>query len=116
MGMLSEFKEFAMKGNVMDMAVGIVIGGAFTKIVNSLVSDVIMPGVSPLMGKMGEIAKLGIKIQEKTEGQEEIVLRYGAFINNIVDFLIVAFCVFIVIKNMNRLKDFAAGSKPKEAT
>jgi large conductance mechanosensitive channel len=116
MGMMSEFKEFAMKGNVMDMAVGIVIGGAFTKIVNSLVSDVIMPGVSPLMGKMGEIAKLGIKIQEKAEGQEEIVLRYGAFVNNIVDFLIVAFCVFIVIKYMNKLKDLSSVIKPKASS
>lgn len=105
MGMIQEFKEFAMKGNVIDMAVGIVIGGAFTKIVDSLVKDVVMPLLSPLLSQTGEIAKLGITLREKTEGQEAIVLRYGAFLNSAVDFVIVAFTVFIVIKQMNKLRE-----------
>lgn len=115
MGMLSEFKEFAMKGNVIDMAVGLVVGNAFGKIVQSLVADVIMPAVSPLMGAMGNIASRSITISEKTDTADAVVLKYGVFLTNIVDFLIVAFCVFMVIKQMNRLKDLA-GNLSKKTT
>jgi large conductance mechanosensitive channel len=113
MSMLKEFKEFAMRGNVVDMAVGLVIGAAFGKIVTSLVNDVIMPPIGRLMGNM-DFSKLSVKIGEATKkvvegGQEKVVVedilvKYGAFINTVIDFVIVAFCLFIVIKAMNALK------------
>jgi large conductance mechanosensitive channel len=113
MGMLKEFKEFAMRGNVVDMAVGLVIGASFGKIVTSLVNDVIMPPIGRLMGNM-DFSKLSIKIGEATKkvvegGQEKVVVedilvKYGTFINTLIDFLIVAFCLFLVIKAMNTLK------------
>lgn len=94
-----EFKEFAMKGNVMDMAVGVIIGGAFGKIISSLVDDVLMPLVSLVTGGVdftGLVAKLG-------EDEHAAVLKYGVFIQNVIDFLIVALCIFLMIKAMNRL-------------
>ena len=87
--MLKEFKEFAMKGNIMDMAIGVVIGGAFQKIVNSLVQDVIMPGVSILTGKV-DFSDLVVTIGNSS-------IKYGAFITTIIDFLIIAFSIFIAI-------------------
>jgi large conductance mechanosensitive channel len=103
MGMLKEFKEFAMRGNVLDMAVGIVIGAAFGKIVSSLVNDVIMPPIGMLMGNVN-FADYAITLREKTEAAEAVQIKYGVFINTILDFIIVAFCIFMVIKQMNRLK------------
>jgi large conductance mechanosensitive channel len=107
MGMLKEFKEFAMRGNVVDMAVGIIIGGAFGKIVSSLVNDVIMPPIGMLLGNV-DFSSLSITIQKASEVDEvripAIVINYGAFINTVLDFVIVAFVIFLVIKQMNRLK------------
>lgn len=103
MGMLKEFKEFAMRGNVVDMAVGIIIGAAFGKIVSSLVNDIIMPPIGLLLGKT-DFSRLSITLQEKTLDAEAVTIKYGAFINTVLDFIIVAFAIFIVIKQINRLK------------
>ena len=97
MGMLKEFKDFAIKGNAIDMAVGIVIGAAFGKIVSSLVADIIMPPIGMLLGKV-DFSTLAIQLNEKT------AIKYGLFINNILDFVIVAFAIFMVIRQINRLK------------
>ena len=99
MGFISEFKEFAMKGNVLDMAVGVIIGGAFGKIVSSLVDDVLMPIVGMHTGNV-DFTNLAFQIGE---GEEAAVLKYGNFIQNTVDFLIVAFCIFIMLKGINKL-------------
>ena len=99
MGFVKEFKEFAMRGNVMDMAVGVIIGGAFGKIVSSLVDDVLMPAIGMLTGNV-DFTGLALKIGD---GEGAAVLKYGTFIQNIVDFLIVAFCIFLMIKAMNKL-------------
>jgi len=95
--MLKEFRDFAVKGNAIDMAVGIVIGAAFGKIVSSLVADIIMPPIGLLLGKM-DFSTLAIHLNEKT------AIKYGVFINNVLDFVIVAFAIFMVIKQINRLK------------
>jgi large conductance mechanosensitive channel len=106
--MLKEFKEFAMKGNVLDLAVGVIIGGAFGKIVTSLVNDIIMPLVGLLMGKV-DFANLFIsfgdgsfKTLEEAKEAGISTLNYGLFINSIIDFLIISFSIFIVIKQVNR--------------
>jgi large conductance mechanosensitive channel len=111
MGFIKEFKEFAMKGNVMDMAVGVIIGGAFGKIVTSLVNDVLMPVISVATGGI-EFTNLFVNLSDdakyKTlaEAQEAgaSVFAYGQFIQNIIDFIIIAFCIFLMIKAMNKLK------------
>lgn len=103
MGMRKEFKEFAMRGNVVDMAVGIIIGAAFGKIVSSLVNDVIMPPVGMLLGNV-DFSQLAITLKAKTETAEAVTLNYGVFINTILSFVIVAFAVFIMIKQINRFK------------
>ena len=103
MGMMNEFKEFAVRGNVVDMAVGIVIGGAFGKIVTSLVSEVIMPPVGILLGNV-DFSNLAITLREKTAEAEAVTVKYGAFINTIIDFIIVAFAIFLVIRQINRLR------------
>jgi large conductance mechanosensitive channel len=103
MGMMSEFKDFAMRGNVVDMAVGIIIGAAFGKIVSSFVSDVIMPPIGVMVGGV-DFTKLGVTIQEASEGVEAVAINYGAFIQTVFDFLIVAFAIFMAIKFMNSLK------------
>ena len=99
MGFISEFKEFAMKGNVLDMAVGVIIGGAFGKIVSSLVDDVLMPVIGMLTGNV-DFTNLSFQIGE---GEGAAILKYGNFIQNTVDFLIVAFCIFIMLKGINKL-------------
>ena len=99
MGLIKEFKEFAVKGNVMDMAVGVIIGGAFGKIVSSLVDDVLMPLVGMITGNI-DFTTLAYKIGE---GDEAAVLKYGNFIQNTVDFIIVAFCIFMMLKGINKL-------------
>ncbi|MBK9265891.1 MAG: large-conductance mechanosensitive channel protein MscL [Polyangiaceae bacterium] len=101
--MLKEFKEFAMRGNVVDLAVGIVIGAAFGRIVNSFVNDIIMPPVGLLLGNV-DFSNLAIVLKEKTATTEAVAIRYGAFINTILDFVIVAFAIFFLIRQMNRLK------------
>ncbi len=110
MGFISEFKEFAMKGNVMDMAIGVIIGGAFGKIVSSLVDDVLMPVISKLTGGI-DFTNLFINLSDdasyatiaaaKEAGAS--ILAYGQFIQNVVDFLIVAFCIFLMLKGINKL-------------
>ena len=98
--MLKEFKEFAMRGNVVDMAVGIIIGGAFGKIVPSMVSDVIMPPIGMLMGGV-DFSDLAIALGT---GEGAASINYGVFINTVLDFLIVAFAIFMLIKGINSLK------------
>ena len=108
MGMLGEFKEFAMRGNVVDLAVGVVIGAAFGKIVTSLVNDIVMPVVGMLVGGV-DFSKLAVVLspaQVGADGKEiaaEVAIRYGAFIQSIVDFALVAFAIFMVVKAINRL-------------
>jgi large conductance mechanosensitive channel len=103
MGMMKEFKEFAMKGNVMDMAVGIIIGSAFGKIIASLVTDVIMPPVGILLGGV-DFSNLSFVLKEATEVAEAVTLNYGMFINTVVDFTIISFAIFIMIKAINSAK------------
>ena len=112
---LTEFKEFAMRGNVVDMAVGVIIGGAFGKIVTSLVNDIIMPGVGVLTGGTN-FSEFKFVIQEGvTNGTEvitpEVAITWGAFVQTIVDFLIIAFCIFVAIKAMNKFKKAEAEGK-----
>src|SRR5512145_2895298 len=115
MGFVSEFKEFAVKGNAMDMAVGIIIGAAFTKIVNSIVSDIIMPPVGMAIGGV-DFKNLQIVLKEAStsaagETLPAVAIKYGAFLNTVFEFVIVALSIFIVIKFMNRmLKQREAGT------
>ena len=108
--MFKEFKEFAMRGNVMDMAIGIILGAAFGKIVSSFVKDVLMPPIGKLMGNV-DFSNLFIMLSDGeyaslAEAQEAgaATLNYGVFINTVLDFVIVAFAIFLVVKQMNRLK------------
>ncbi len=109
MGFIKEFKEFAMKGNVMDMAVGVIIGGAFGKIVSSLVDDIIMPLVGKMLGN-ADFTNLYLALSGQPEGlpldkakEAGSVFAYGQFCQNIIDFLIIALCIFLMIKGMNKL-------------
>ena len=115
MSMGSEFKEFAMRGNVVDMAVGIVIGAAFGKIVSSFVADVLMPPIGLALGGV-DFTDLALTLREGTAEAEAVMLNYGAFIQTVVDFLIVAFAIFMVVKAMNSMKkkEEAAPAKPPE--
>jgi len=127
MGMLKEFKEFAMRGNVVDMAVGVVIGGAFGKIVSSLVADVIMPPIGLLLGGVNFTdLKLTLKSAEIDAATNEVLkeavtLNYGNFIQVIVDFIIIAFAIFMLIKGLNALvnlrkkEEAAAAPEPPAA-
>jgi large conductance mechanosensitive channel len=110
MSFASEFKEFAMKGSVIDLAVGVVIGGAFGKIVASLVGDVIMPALSPLLGSVN-FTDLAVQIATNAAGKP-VMLRYGAFLQTIFEFVVIALSLFIVIKAINRLKRPAANAPP----
>ncbi|MGV8040797.1 MAG: large-conductance mechanosensitive channel protein MscL [Thermoanaerobaculaceae bacterium] len=101
--MFKEFREFAMRGNVMDMAVGIIIGGAFGKIVASLVNDVLMPPIGLLIGGM-DFSKLAITLRAAEGEAPAVLLKYGMFIQQIVDFVIIAFVIFMMIKGMNKLR------------
>lgn len=103
MSMRSEFKDFAMRGNVVDMAVGIVIGGAFGKIVSSFVSDVLMPPIGMLLGGV-DFKDLAIVLKAATDDVAAVTVNYGAFIQTVLDFIIIAFAIFMVIKAMNNLK------------
>jgi large conductance mechanosensitive channel len=106
----TEFKEFAMRGNVIDLAVGIVIGAAFGKIVSSLVEAVIMPVVGILTAG-NDFSKLAVQIGQNAKG-EPLLLKYGAFIQSIADFIIIAFVLFVAIRAINRLKKPAAAAAP----
>ena len=103
MSLIKEFKAFAVRGNVIDMAVGIIIGGAFGKIVSSFVADVVMPPVGVLLGGV-DFAKLSITVKEATETAEAVKINYGSFLNTIIDFIIIAFVIFMVIKAINKMK------------
>jgi len=103
MSMLQEFKTFAVKGNVMDMAVGIIIGGAFGKIVSSFVSDVIMPPIGLLIGGVN-FTDLAITLKEAAGTTAAVTMNYGKFIQTVIDFTIIAFAIFLVVKVMNSLK------------
>jgi large conductance mechanosensitive channel len=102
MSFASEFKEFAMKGNVIDLAVGVVIGAAFGKIVSSLVGDIVMPLLSPLLGSIN-FSDLALRIATDAAGKP-VLLKYGMFLQTCLEFLIIAFAIFLVIKGINRLK------------
>lgn len=109
MGFIKEFKEFAMRGNVIDLAVGVVIGGAFGKIVTSLVDDLIMPVIGVVTGGVDFsekkiVIKDAVLNPDGTELASAVTLNYGNFINVIIQFLIIAFCIFVVIKGINSLK------------
>ncbi len=112
MSIIKEFKAFAMRGNVVDMAVGIIIGVAFGKIVSSLVSDVLMPPIGLLMGGV-DFSHLAITLKQATETSAAVTLNYGVFINTVIDFIIVAFSVFLIIKGMNKLKKAEAPPAPE---
>jgi large conductance mechanosensitive channel len=115
MSMMSEFKNFAMRGNVVDMAVGIVIGGAFGKIVSSFVSDVLMPPIGMMMGGV-DFKDLAITLQAATEEVAAVTINYGAFIQTVLDFVIIAFAIFMVVKAMNNMKkkeEAAPAAPPK---
>ena len=115
--MQKEFKTFIMRGNVMDMAVGIIIGGAFGKIITSLVNDIIMPVISILTGSV-DFKHLKYVIEPAQGEIPELAVYYGQFIQNLVDFVIIAFSIFIMIKMINKLKakpkEEAAPAKPSE--
>jgi large conductance mechanosensitive channel len=115
MSMMSEFRDFAMRGNVVDMAVGIVIGGAFCKIVSSFVSDVLMPPLGVAIGGVN-FTDLALTLKESSGEAEAVVLKYGSFIQTVLDFVIIAFAIFMVIKAMNSLKkkEEAAPAAPPE--
>jgi len=117
MSILKEFKEFALKGNVVDLAVGVIIGVAFGKVVTSVVNDVVMPPIGKMMGGVNfadlfinldpaKLAKDGSVIKSLAQAKEAgaAVIAYGSFVNTIIDFTIVAFCIFMIVKVMNRLK------------
>jgi large conductance mechanosensitive channel len=126
MGMMKEFKEFAVKGNAVDMAVGIVIGAAFGTIIKSLVADVIMPPIGMLMGGV-DFSNLFFVLQEgakaagpyaalaDAQAAGAVTINYGAFINTIISFLIIAFAIFMLIKQMNKMKKEEV-EEPKEPT
>ncbi|MCR9276466.1 MAG: large-conductance mechanosensitive channel protein MscL [Pseudomonadaceae bacterium] len=113
--MISEFKDFAMRGNVVDMAVGIVIGGAFGKIVSSFVADVLMPPIGLLMGGV-DFSDLSIVLKEAVGEAAAVTMNYGVFIQTVVDFIIIAFAIFLVVKAMNSMKqeEEAAPEAPPE--
>ncbi|RJX33600.1 MAG: large-conductance mechanosensitive channel protein MscL [Desulfurivibrio sp.] len=114
MSMIQEFKTFAMRGNVVDMAVGIILGGAFGKIVSSFVADVIMPPIGLIIGGVN-FTNLSITMKEAAGDAAAVTLNYGKFIQSVVDFVIIAFAIFIAIKAMNALKkkeELAPASPP----
>lgn len=111
MGMLKEFREFAVKGNVVDMAVGIIIGAAFGKIVSSLVSDVVTPPLGYFIGGV-DFTKLAYTLPALVEGGESVTVRYGVFLQTLFDFIIVAFAIFLLVKLINRLKRTEEAAPP----
>jgi len=113
MGFISEFKKFAIKGNVIDLAVGVIIGGAFGKIVTSLVDDIIMPPIGYLTGGIDFAnKKIILKAADEASKTPEVAIKYGNFINIAIQFIIIAFCVFLLVKMINSLKDKQEEQKP----
>ncbi len=128
MNLIKEFKEFAMRGNVVDLAVAVIIGGAFGKVVTSVVNDIIMPPIGKVMGGVNfsdlfinldpsKLAKDGSVIKSLAQAKEAgaAVIAYGSFINTVIDFTIVAFCIFVIIKVMNSMKRKPAPAAPAPA-
>lgn len=117
MSMLKEFREFAVKGNVVDMAVGIIIGAAFGKIISSLVGDVVMPPIGVLLGGV-DFSNLSIVVQEAVDKKPAVAISYGKFLQTVIDFSIIAFAMFMAIKIMNSLKkkEEAAPAAPAAPT
>lgn len=123
MGIVKEFREFAMRGNVLDLAVGVIIGAAFGKIINSMVNDMIMPPIGMLLGKV-DFSEKKLVIQDGIEAVKsadgvvvtpavaEVAVKYGSFINMVIEFMIVAFCVFIIIKLFNTARKRFEAEKP----
>lgn len=111
MSMMKEFKEFAMRGNVLDMAVGIIIGGVFGKIISSLVTDVIMPPIGVLLGGV-DFSNLAVTLRQATETAPAVTLKYGVFINTIIDFVIVAFAIFLLVRGVNSLRKKREAAPP----
>jgi len=105
--MLKEFRTFIMRGNVIDLAIGVVLGTAFGSIVSSLVADIIMPPIGMLLGGV-DFSSLVITLQKATENSDAITINYGVFLNTVIDFVIIAFVIFIIIKQANKL------TKPRE--
>jgi large conductance mechanosensitive channel len=103
MGFVKEFKEFAMRGSVIDLAIGVIIGAAFGKIVSSLVNDVLMPPIGLLVGNL-DFSNLAVTLKHAADKTPAVMLKYGMFINNVIDFIIVAFVIFLSIKAINKLK------------
>ena len=112
MSLISEFKEFAMKGNVLDMAVGIVIGAAFGKIVSAFVNAIVMPALGWVIGGV-DFSQLGVKLGENAAtGEPDVIIQYGQFVQALVDFLIIAAAIFVALKAINRLKKPAPAAAP----
>jgi large conductance mechanosensitive channel len=103
MSMIKEFKEFASKGSVVDLAVGVIIGAAFGKIVSSVVEDIIMPPIGMLLSGV-DFSKLSLTIKEAVGDKPAILIKYGAFLNTLINFVIVAFCIFLMVKTINTMK------------
>lgn len=110
--MIKEFKEFALKGNVLDLAIGVIIGASFGKIVTSLVTDIIMPPIGVLLGGI-DFSELSITLQAATDNSPAVSINYGLFINTVIDFLIVAFVIFLIVKQVNKFKKKEAAKKPE---
>lgn len=117
MGLVQEFREFAVKGNVVDLAVGVIIGGAFGKIVSSLVADVVMPPIGALVGGV-DFTRLAVEVKAAQGDKPAVMLKYGVFLQSVFDFLIVAVAVFLMVKAINRLKraEAAKPAAPPEPT
>jgi large conductance mechanosensitive channel len=103
MSVVKEFKEFAMRGSVLDLAIGIIIGGAFGKVVSSMVNDVLMPPIGVLIGGV-DFSSFGLTLKEAVDKTPASVLKYGVFFNHIIDFTIVAIAVFLIVKAVNKMK------------
>ncbi|WP_298162085.1 large-conductance mechanosensitive channel protein MscL [Brevundimonas sp.] len=117
MSLLTEFKEFAARGNVVDLAVGVIIGAAFGKIVTSVVEQVVMPPIGLLLGRVdfSELKWVLAPENPATEAIEEVAIQYGAFINTVIQFVIVAFVVFLMVKGINRLRRAEAAAPAPES-
>ena len=102
MGMLQEFKDFAIKGNMIDMAVGFIMGSAFGTVISSLVKDIIMPPVGMMMGGV-DFSAMGVNLGQGVDGKD-VMINYGSFFNSVISFLILAFCIFMLVKAVNTLK------------
>jgi large conductance mechanosensitive channel len=111
MGMVQEFKEFAVKGNVVDLAVGVIIGGAFGKIVSSLVDDVIMPPIGLALGGVN-FKELAVTLKAAADGKAAVMLKYGNFLQVTFDFIILAFVIFLMVKGINSMKKAEVAAAP----